>query len=275
MLHAPCVQQSLAAQYHGKLSAELPKDPAALQQVVHDWVMSTYVPALEHIRTLNDAQRDAIAHQLSQYIGIPAGEIDRATLMVYPHQFLEGLLHDKGEVLDTYDMTKTTQSAPKEDIQAVENYLRHDLGYTTGLAYIQPGHDLSGFSPEGGAIKNPGDLWDYQQGFFSFDMRPSELDKQNDTQLSHGEPPRGQETPDSADAMAIDPHLRLMIADGLFDSRSTCASTAEILARQDPALRPRIEAHCYPGGHMFYLYPAARRQFRDDLQKFIAASARP
>jgi hypothetical protein len=66
-----------------------------------------------------------------------------------------------------------------------------------------------------------------------------------------------------------------MIADGLFDSRSTCASTAEILARQDSMLRPRIEAHCYQGGHMFYLYPATRRQFRDDLQKFIAGSARP
>lgn len=265
------VQQALAAQFHGKLSPDLPKDPATLQKTVRDWVMSTYVPALEHIGSLNRARRDVIAHQLSAFIGIPDREIDRATLMVYPHQFLVGLLRDKGEVLTTYDMTITTE--PKQDIRAVENYLRHDLGYTTGLAYIQDGHELNGFSPDGGPIKNPGDLWDYHKGFFRSPVSASELDKQNELQLAHGEPPRGQETPDSADAMAIDPQLRLMIADGLYDSRSTCASTAEILARQSPALRARIEAHCYKGGHMFYLYPETRRQFSEDLQNFIAAQA--
>jgi len=266
------VQQSVAAQYHGKLSPDLPKDPATLQKVVYDWVKSTYVPALEHIDSLSDAQRDAITQQLSKYIGLPVREIDHVTLMVYPRQFLEGLLRGEGEVLDGNDMTKTTKSAPKENIQVVEYYLRHDLGYVTGLAYIQTGHDLNGFSPDGGPVRNPGDLWDYQKGFFSFDVRPGDLDKQNELQLARGEPPRGQETPDSADAMAIDSQLRLFIATGLYDPRTTCASSAEIVNRQDPVLRPRIETHCYQGGHMFYLYSGARRQFSDDLQKFIVGN---
>lgn len=267
------VQQAVAAQFHGKLSGDLPKDPVALQNVVRDWVMSTYVPALEHVASLSAVQRDAIAHQLSEYIGIPDREIDRTTLMVFPHQFLEGLLHDEGKVLATYDMRQTTESAPKENVEAVENYLRHELGYVTGLAYVQFGYDLNGFSPDGGAIKNPNALWDYQKGFFTSYARPHDLDVEDDQLIANGESPRGQETPDSADAMALDGDLRLLIADGLYDSRSTCAISKEILSRQTTALRQRIVLRCYDGGHMFYNSPATRRQFSEDLQKFVTGQA--
>jgi carboxypeptidase C (cathepsin A) len=263
------VQQALAAQSHGKLIPTLPKDPAALQKAVHDWVMSTYAPALDHLDSLSPAQREAIAHQLSSYTGIPDSEINRSSLIIYPHQFLEGLLHDERKVLDTYDMTQTTETAPKQNLQSVERYLRRDLGYVTDLAYIQSGRELNGFSADDASIKNPGDVWDYSRGFFSSYVSPADIEKEDDQNLANGESPRGQETPDSAEAMTLDKDLRLWIADGLYDSRSTCAISTEIVSRQNTALRSRIETRCYQGGHMFYNYPAVRRQFSEDLQMFV------
>jgi carboxypeptidase C (cathepsin A) len=269
------VQQALAAQYYGKSSTDLPRDPAALQQTVRQWVMSTYVPALEHIDSLDRMQRDAIAHQLSEFTGIPEREINRSTLMIYPHQFLTGLLHDQGKVLNTYDMMQTTDTSPKENVQAKERYLRHDLGYVTDLAYIDLDHVLNGFSPDDEGIQGPNASWDYKKGFFSSYVSADQLEKEDDENLANGESPRGQETPETAEAMALDSDLRLLIADGLYDSRSTCAISSEIVARQAQNLEPRIITRCYKGGHMFYLYPEVRRQFSEDLQLFTTGASLP
>ncbi|AXC09950.1 carboxypeptidase-related protein [Acidisarcina polymorpha] len=269
------VQQALAAQYHGKSSTDLPKDPVALQQLVHEWVMSTYVPALEHIDDLDHAQRDAIANRLSEFTGIPEREINRSNLMIYPHQFLTELLHDQRKVLDTYDMRQTTDMSPRENIQVEERYLRHDLGYITDLAYIDVDHVLNGFSPDDGGIQGPNAMWDYKKGFFSTYVSGDQLEREDDENLANGESPRGQETPDTAEAMALDSHLRLLIADGLYDSRSTCAISSEIVARQGPSLQSRIITRCYKGGHMFYLDPEVRRQFSEDLQQFTSDATLP
>jgi carboxypeptidase C (cathepsin A) len=269
------VQQAFIAQYHHKSSKDLPDDPIRLQQITRQWVMSSYVPALEHLDSLDGSQRDAIAHRLSQYTGIPESNIDRSTLMIYPRQFLSSLLHDESKTLDTYDMTQTTDTAAKENVPAEEHYLRHDLGYVTDLAYIDVDHTLNGFSPGDGGIPGPNALWDYNKGFFNSYVNADELEKEDDDSLARGESPRGQETPDTAEAMALDSHLRLLIADGHYDSRSTCAISSEIVERQTPGLRSRIMTRCYEGGHMFYLYPKVRRQFSEDLQRFVTGATLP
>jgi carboxypeptidase C (cathepsin A) len=269
------VQQALAAQYHGKSRTDLPKDPVALEHLAHEWVRATYVPALEHIDALDITQRDAIANRLSEFTGIPEREISRSTLMIYPHQFLTGLLHDQRKVLDTYDMRQTTDMSPRENVQAEERYLRHDLGYVSDLAYIDVDHVLNGFSPDDDGIQGPNAMWDYKKGFFSTYVSGDQLEREDDENLANGESPRGQETPDTAEAMALDSHLRLLIADGLYDSRSTCAISSEIVARQGPSLKSRIVTRCYKGGHMFYLDPQVRRQFSEDLQRFTSGATVP
>ncbi len=72
-------------------------------------------------------------------------------------------------------------------------------------------------------------------------------------------------------AMALDPHLRILVGQGLFDLLTPYFAT-ELILRQVPTLgaADRIRLVVYPGGHMFYTQDASRHAFRDEAQKMIA-----
>jgi carboxypeptidase C (cathepsin A) len=73
-------------------------------------------------------------------------------------------------------------------------------------------------------------------------------------------------------ALALDPHMRVLIGHGLFDVLTPYFGTA-LMLRQIPALGApdRIRLMVYPGGHMFYTQPASRAAFRDDARRLIVA----
>ncbi|MDR3529615.1 MAG: peptidase S10 [Rhodopila sp.] len=68
-------------------------------------------------------------------------------------------------------------------------------------------------------------------------------------------------------ARSVDPHMRVLIAHGLFDLRTPYFGTARML-RMLPALdgAAPIELRAYPGGHMFYFGDSSRAALRDDAK---------
>ena len=83
------------------------------------------------------------------------------------------------------------------------------------------------------------------------------------------------DTPEAADAMALNPAMRMFIADGRYDSMSSCASKQAIVSRQTSALQARISVRCYEAGHMVYSEPSTRRRFSEDLQAFVTGRPLP
>ncbi|WP_157217892.1 alpha/beta fold hydrolase [Flavisphingomonas formosensis] len=263
------VQRAVIAQHYGKLAPDLmAKDPAALQAAVRDWTMSVYVPALQNLQSLDGAHRAEIARQLAHYVGLREEDVNRDTLMVTSTQFLKGLLANEHKTLATFDMTQTADKDLEGDPIAAERYLRKTLGYVTDLSYMN-WTELSGFTPDGGPVQSPNAVWDYHEGFFQIPMRNDEIDKENERLIANGEPPRGADTPEAAKAMALDPNMKMLIVDGLYDSISSCASKQEIVRRQVPALQQRIQTRCYASGHMVYYEALSRAQFSADLQAFV------
>jgi carboxypeptidase C (cathepsin A) len=72
-------------------------------------------------------------------------------------------------------------------------------------------------------------------------------------------------------AMALDPHLRVLIGQGLFDLLTPYFAT-DLILRQVPDLgsTDRIQLAVYPGGHMFYTEHTSRAAFRDAARRLIA-----
>ena len=72
-------------------------------------------------------------------------------------------------------------------------------------------------------------------------------------------------------ALALDPHLHVLIAHGLFDLVTPYFLT-QLLLDQIPqaGLGERVRLVTYPGGHMFYTRDAARVAFREDGRKLFA-----
>ncbi len=72
-------------------------------------------------------------------------------------------------------------------------------------------------------------------------------------------------------ALALDPHLHVLIAHGLFDLVTPYFAT-QLLLNQIPqaGLGARIRLATYPGGHMFYLQDASRAAFREAARALMA-----
>jgi carboxypeptidase C (cathepsin A) len=70
--------------------------------------------------------------------------------------------------------------------------------------------------------------------------------------------------------LALDPKLKLLVGQGLFDLATPYFGT-KILLDQLPAFgaSPRVKLVVYPGGHMFYSRDASRQAFRTEVQALM------
>jgi hypothetical protein len=76
-------------------------------------------------------------------------------------------------------------------------------------------------------------------------------------------------------AMTMDPGLRVLVLGGLYDTVvPTCQSIDEAIARIDAAIRPRVSARCYSGGHMMYTDKTVRAEMKRDVAAFIRGKGR-
>jgi carboxypeptidase C (cathepsin A) len=69
-------------------------------------------------------------------------------------------------------------------------------------------------------------------------------------------------------ALALDAHLHVLIAHGLFDLVTPYFAT-QLLLDQIPAASggDRVRLVTYPGGHMFYTQDASRAAFREEARR--------
>ena len=72
-------------------------------------------------------------------------------------------------------------------------------------------------------------------------------------------------------ALALDPHLHVLIAHGLFDLVTPYFAT-QLLLDQIPqaGLGERVRLVTFPGGHMFYTQDASRAGFREEARKLFS-----
>jgi carboxypeptidase C (cathepsin A) len=71
-------------------------------------------------------------------------------------------------------------------------------------------------------------------------------------------------------ALALDPHLHVLIAHGLFDLVTPYFGTQLLLDQvPGPGLGDRVRLVTYPGGHMFYTQDASRAGFREAARALI------
>ncbi len=257
--------RTATAFHYKRLAPDLMADRAATLQAVDAWVSGTYMPALQRIGQLSDAEREAVAKDLARFTGIPAASVDRKTLVVSNRTYLTTFFGgDKDKVLNTYDMRIFGPEHEAAGYKAaILNYLRDDLGYRTDLAYV----DLEeGYMPiPGPAQRSTGSRWDYNHTAITPEM------------MAHmnagGGPPASQ--PWLQNAMRQDPALKVFVAAGRYDSLNMCEGNLKMTGKLEPALSARFADHCYEGGHMMYRVPETRLQLARDLEAFVKGAAAP
>lgn len=253
--------------HYGLTAPETGDTRGAVEARAEAWVRDTYAPALARIETLTQTERETIAAELAALIGLDPDEIDTATLQITTRAFRERLLD--GARLNIFDMRLNTgqDRAPAGVDSAgdeILDYLRYELNYTSTLPYIGLEDWADGYAPGGETPSGPGARWNYATG----PVTEAEYQAAIEEAIRRGDgPPRiGPPLPSTADALALNPSMRVLVASGAYDSLANCAGYEELAAQQSDAVRASVTFNCYDGGHMMYRDGPVLEAFSEDMR---------
>ncbi len=261
------VDMASTALYWHRSAPDLGSDPATVRRAAEAWVRGTYAPALAHLGELSSAKRNRIAEQLARFTGIAPAAIDRRTLVVTPHQFRTELLESEGKVLYLLDGRRTR---PPSDAgtPAMLQYLRGTLGYRTDLPYLDLEDLTQGFAPSGAYPQNVGEQWNYATAPMTAEQVKAAIAAA--VASGAGPPQLGPPLPGTRQALALNPHLKALVAVGIYDPYQQCARGQATEDALPPDLHRAIEFKCYAGGHAMYLgSDAIRAELSRDVMQLV------
>jgi carboxypeptidase C (cathepsin A) len=244
------------AWYHKKL-ADPPSEIAPLLSEVRTFALGEYSNALALGNNLTDSARKAIIGKLHRYTGLSIDYLDKANMNVTTEQFANELLREHHETVGMLDarfrgvsfdpLGKIAEYDPMDAAitpafaAAFLDYLRRDLKYGQDRTYI---FDAGVFT-----------TWDFRHKLPNLELPQ----------------PMVNTGVDLAHAMGYNPHLQVMVLQGIYDLGSPLLSTEYMVShlnlRED--LRSHIVIQYYDAGHMMYIHEASLRKFKADVAVFI------
>ncbi|MGA8094849.1 MAG: hypothetical protein WB823_11360 [Steroidobacteraceae bacterium] len=261
------VDMASTALYWHRSAPGLGNDPATVRRAAEAWVRGTYAPALARLGKLSAAERDRIAEQLARFTGIAAASIDRRTLVISPHQFRTELLRGDGKVLYLLDGRRTSPPSEAGTPQMLR-YLRETLGYRTDLPYLDLEDLTRGFAPSGTYPKSVGEQWNYATAPMTAEQVKAAIAAA--VASGAGPPQLGPPLPGTRQALALNPHLKVLVAVGMYDPYQQCARGQATEDALPPELHRAILFKCYAGGHAMYMGSAAiRAELSRDISKLV------
>jgi carboxypeptidase C (cathepsin A) len=247
------------AWYHKKLSGEHP-DLEALLAEVEQFAMGDYARALAAGSDLSTVDRRSIAEKLHQYTGLSVEYILKADLRIDGGEFRQTLQGDAGLAtgrLDTRfsgpDLDPLAQRADYDPqssalssayVSAFNEYVRKDLRYGEGKTYKS---SIGTFG-----------TWNFQH------KQPGQQQAGTSRQGSNV-------MPDLANAMKINPNLKVQFNGGYFDLATPFyQGVYEMHHLPIPAnLQANIEYKFYDSGHMVYAKDSSLKSLHDNVAGFI------
>jgi carboxypeptidase C (cathepsin A) len=257
--------EAAVAWYHDAI----PNKPVALAPFLTDvraFARGPYATALLAGDTLPAAERTAMIAKLHAYTGLDPAYIDRANLRIDPTRFEKELERTQGRLVgrldgrfEGFDVDRNADS-PSYDptldagiqdafVSEFNRYVRDDLHFRADDRYLP-----TNYADVGAAWKLLRDASDVGLPNAQF---PNVL-------------------PDLAQALAHNPALRVLSANGYFDLATPFFGTE--LGLEHLGLSPDLTSHVrftyYESGHMIYLENASRRKLRGDIEAFVNDAVR-
>jgi carboxypeptidase C (cathepsin A) len=233
------------AWYHHKLPADLQSRPLRdFLEEVQEFALDEYALALLAGNKLSAQERADIVAKVARYTGLSEDYVDAVHFRIDLDRFRKELLRDEGLTVgrldsrftgndydsggETYEYDAAMAAIRGPFTQTFNAYVREELGYRSDLDYAVSG-----------------------------DVRP------------WNDPPPGMNLLDSLrSAMAQNPHLYVMIADGIYDKLYFWPEFT--FSQFDfTGLRGRVTINTYEAGHMMYIDPASLAQMKADMTTFV------
>jgi len=248
------------AWYHKKIPGDR-KDLEALLSEVEQFSMGDYGRALAAGSDLSPADKRAVAEKLHQYTGLPVEYILKADLRIDGGEFRQNLQDDAGLTTGRLD---TRFSGP--DIDPLSQRADYDPQSTAlGSAYV------SAFNDYARKDLRYGDGRDFKHSI-SAGRNWSFVHQQPGQNQRFGSSRQGSNVmPDLANAMKINPNLKIQLNAGYFDLATPFyQGVYEMHHLPIPAnLQANIEYKFYDSGHMVYAKDSSLKLLHDNVVGFI------
>jgi carboxypeptidase C (cathepsin A) len=248
------------AWYHKKLPGDH-KDLESLLTEVEQFAMGDYGRALAAGSELSPADKRAVADKLHQYTGLPVEYILKADLRIDGGEFRQTLQDDVGLTTGRLD---TRFSGP--DIDPLSQRADYDPQSTAlGSAYV------SAFNEYARKDLRYGDGRDFKHSI-SAGRNWSFVHQQPGQAQRFGSSRQGSNVmPDLANAMKINPNLKVQLNAGYFDLATPFyQGVYEMHHLPIPVnLHANIEYKFYDSGHMVYAKDSSLKLLHDNVVGFI------
>ena len=252
--------QVAAAVHHGRSRAfARGLDPAAFLPEVERFACGDLLRLLTLGEALPDGEQQAIVSRAAALLGLPDDYVARKAARIAHTHFARELLRDERKVVGLYDATITAHDPfPDRDVfegadptlfsldrvfsGGINTLIREQLAVETDLDY----HLLSLKVNESWKVDNRKHAFESQLGA----------------------------TDDLRYAMALNPHMKVMITHGFHDLVTPYFSSSRLvgLMKLAPALRQNLTVRHFSGGHMFYAWQASRREFQAAARDFYRSA---
>ena len=251
---------TMIAMQHRKLPPELLQDAAKTRQEATRFATGEYMSILARGDGLSPQERaDAVA-KIARFTGLKPEIVDWANLRPDVGIFTHYLLADEHLQVGRldgryagpnptpffehgfYDPAMAAVSPPTT--AAFNDYVRGDLGYATDLPYYTSATQL--WTQEGSQFWQK---WEWGNAAEGFPETSSSLRA----------------------AMQKNPHLRVLVMEGLYDLATPFAAAEYTMGHLDLGAEQRknLSYVTYDSGHMVYLRESVLQKFHDDVAAFI------
>jgi carboxypeptidase C (cathepsin A) len=252
--------QVAAAAHHGR-SRTIPKgqQPATFLPEVERFACGDLLRLLTLGEAMPAGERQDVLARAAAYLGLPEAYVSGKAARIAHAHFARELLRDEKKVVGLYDATITAHDPfPDRDLfegadptlfsldrvfsGGINTLIREQLGVETDLDY----HLLSLKVNESWKVDNRKHAFESQLGA----------------------------TDDLRYAMALNPHMKVMITHGYHDLVTPYFSSNRLvgLMKLAPELRQNLTVRHFNGGHMFYAWEKSRAEFCATAREFYRSA---
>lgn len=239
------------AWYHGRLAPELQADLRVTLAEVEQFAIGDYAAALMLGSDLPEADQARIAARLARYTGLDPAIIERNNLRVNIHRFVKDLLRDQRRTVGRLDsrFTGIDRDAAGENHEYDPSYANIQGPYTAALNDTIR-RDLKFES-------------DLPYEILTGKVRPWSYERFQNAYVNVADTLRR--------ALSINPHMRVLVANGYFDLATPYFATRYTFNHMDldPSLRDNITMTYYEAGHMMYIHIPSLAQLKQDMVAFL------
>jgi carboxypeptidase C (cathepsin A) len=239
------------AWYHHKLQGKLQDDLETAVAQSREFAMGTYAAALLKGAALTNEERAAVVARLAALTGLSPDYIDRTNLRIHDHRFTKELLRSERQTIGRIDSRyKGADRDAAGEFYEFDPSMAATMGPFTGVFYDYVRSELNYESDLPYEVLNA-KVW------------PWRYDDFENRYLNVAETLRK--------AMAVNPNLKLYVANGYFDLATPFLATEYTFTHlgMEEALRKNVTMSYFPAGHMMYVQLASLARLHEELVAFI------